>query len=235
MNAFRRAVSPLVPAFLRRAAHQLRGITPGNLSPADIPALVGKPAPVILEIGCNNGEETLAILRAIPQANVYCFEPDPRAVAKFKKNLSGRPVRLFEIAISDRTGTIEFHCSDADDYASGWDFSGSIRKPKNHLSEHPNVRFERTLFVPTERLDDWCQVNGVNEVDFIWMDVQGAEGDVIAGAAKILKRTRFIYTEYSNRELYEGQPSLKSLLASLPQFEVLKRYGTDVLLKNTTI
>ena len=64
------------------------------------------------------------------------------------------------------------------------------------------------------------------------VDVQGAEQDVIAGAPTILQKTRFLYTEYSNNELYEGQLSLKRLLALLPSFEVEARYPGDVLLRN---
>lgn len=232
ISSIRRAVSPYVPAFARQALHRIRGIEPSGLSPAQIPKLVGKPDPVILEIGCNNGEETIAILKELPLAKIFCFEPDPRAIAKFKKKLAGHPVELFELAISDRSGDIEFHCSNVEEYAVGWDLSGSIRKPKNHLTEHPKVKFEHTILVPTQRLDDWREASGIEYVDFIWMDVQGAESDVISGATSTLERTRFLYTEYSNRELYEGQPTLKTLLSQLPSFRLLTRYGTDVLLEN---
>ncbi|CAH2396945.1 hypothetical protein MES4922_180069 [Mesorhizobium ventifaucium] len=42
-------------------------------------------------------------------------------------------VRLFEIAISSRNGSIDFHPSNGDGSAKEWDRSGSIRRPKNHL------------------------------------------------------------------------------------------------------
>ncbi|MGD1015492.1 MAG: hypothetical protein ABR863_03490, partial [Roseiarcus sp.] len=60
-----------------------------------------------------------------------------------------------------------------------------------------------------------------------------AEADVILGAAKILRETRFLCTEYSDVELYEGQRPLKELLALLPSFDVVTRYPGDVLLRNT--
>ena len=145
-------------------------------------------------------------------------------------------MKLFEIAVSDRTGQIDFHMSTSDDPSGeGFDQSGSIRRPKNHLIEHDWVKFEKTTTVATSRLDDWCAANGVSQIDFIWMDVQGAEADVIAGAPNILQKTRFLYTEYSNNELYEGQVSLRKLLALLPSFEVVTRYPGDVLLRNRKI
>ena len=62
--------------------------------------------------------------------------------------------------------------------------------------------------------------------------MQGAEGDMIAGGQATLARTRYLYTEYSNEEIYEGEPTLEALLAMLPKFSVVKRYPSDVLLKN---
>ena len=64
------------------------------------------------------------------------------------------------------------------------------------------------------------------------MDVQGAEIDVIRGGRKALRNTRYLYTEYSNKELYQGQLSLKQLLKELADFEVVARYTDDILLKN---
>lgn len=228
---------PYVKRPIRQLINRARGLTMTPLTHEEIAALVKRPNPTILEIGCNDGTDTLAFLRVMPQAKIYCFEPDPRAITRFKKHLGSRldNVKLFEVAISDRMGRIDFHSSDGGDLPQGWDLSGSIRRPKNHLTEYPWVKFEKTITVSTCRLDDWCAENGVKQVDFIWMDVQGAEGDVITGAPKILQETRFLYTEYSNNEAYEGQLSYKSLLALLPSFEVVARYPGDVLLRNRRI
>ena len=68
----------------------------------------------------------------------------------------------------------------------------------------------------------------MDAVDFIWADVQGAEADLVLGGRETLKRTRFFYTEYSNRELYEGQADLGQLLAMLPDFELVHRYQGEV-------
>ena len=232
-----RCIKNKVPRYLKGPIRALvdrsRGLTTTPLTHEEIAALIKKPNPTILEIGCNDGTDTLAFLRLMPQAKIYCFEPDPRAIERFKKRLGLHldKVRLFEIAVSDRSGQTDFYASSGGDFPGGWDMSGSIRRPKNHLIEVPWITFQKTI-VRTYRLDDWAAENGVKQVDFIWMDVQGAEGDVVAGAPKILEETRFLYTEYSNNETYEGQPSLKRLLAQMPSFDVLARYPADVLLIN---
>ena len=202
-------------------------VTPGELNRDALPALLGKDDPVILEVGCNDGLHTREFLRLFPHSTVYAFEPDPR-------------VRLFDIAVSDVDGEIDFHMSNGAPTAEcaavlpkGWDYSGSIRKPTGHLDVHPWCTFDQIIKVKTRTLDGWCQQHGVDHVDFIWADVQGAEGDVIRGGSRALAKTRYLYTEYSDRPLYEGQIDLRTLLALLPDFTVVDRFAMDVLLKNT--
>lgn len=138
---------PYVKGPIRELLNRVQGLT--NTSPPHeaIAALVGKPDPTILEIGSNDGSDTLALLRAMPQATIYCFEPDARAVARFKglfgSNLD--KVTLFEVAVSHRSGKINFYPSDGGDRPEGWDLSGSIRRPKNHLKAYPRIKFENTV------------------------------------------------------------------------------------------
>lgn len=215
-------------------------ITPGTFDLSSLPQLLGKHDPVILDIGCNDGTHTIAFLKLFPLSRVYAFEPDPRALASFRASIKGDRVRLFDIAISDSDGVADFHVSDGHptspawkDYRpNGWDLSGSIKKPKEHLREFPWCEFNATISVTTRSLDSWSRENGVGAVDLIWADVQGAEQNLIEGARETLSRTRFFYTEYSNVELYENQVGLDWITNELPEFEVMYRFEDDVLLKN---
>jgi len=205
-----------------------------------IAELVSKPNPTILEIGCNDGSHTLWFLEIFENPEIYCFEPDPRAIARFKTKVGHRcNVKLFEVALSDHNGDITFYQSggqrdeqSAKTMPEGWDLSGSIRQPKEHLKIHPWVKFDQSITVKTATLDTWCNKHGIEVIDFIWMDVQGAEVDVFRGGVNTLTKTRFLYTEYGNKELYKGQYVLKELLKHLKHFKALIRYPTDLLLRN---
>jgi hypothetical protein len=69
-------------------------------------------------------------------------------------------------------------------------------------------------------------------VDFNWADIQGAEGEMVRGGHDLLRRTRYLFTEYSDEELYEGQATLDELLALLPDYRVVELWPDDVLLEN---
>ena len=213
-----------------------------TISKQQIADLVGRPDPVIIEIGCNDGTHTQWFLELFADPVVHCFEPDPRAASRFTQALGMHSkVHLWPLAISDRIGRISFHQSGGRQrrLQSGevveWDMSGSIKTPKKHLEYHPAITFEHTIDVETTTLDAWCAQAGVDRIDFLWMDVQGAELDVFRGGERSLSRTRYLYTEYSDNEVYEGQGSLRQIERHLPSFEVVEVFPFDVLLANKAL
>jgi FkbM family methyltransferase len=214
-------------------------VTPGEFDLATLPGLLGKDDPVILDIGCNDGSHTLEFLGLFQRARVYAFEPDPRALEGFRHKVNDERAKLFDLAISDSDGTTKFYVSGglpSPEWEklrpSGWDLSGSIKKPKEHLALHPWCTFGEPITIQTKKLDTWRSEESVTQIDFIWADVQGAEENLIRGGREALRHTRYLYTEYSNRELYEGQIGLRKIRNLLPDFDVLYRFENDVLLKN---
>jgi 2-O-methyltransferase len=211
-------------------------ITTGTLSAADIQRCVGKDDPVIVEVGANCGQTTVELLEAMPRATIHAFEPDPRAIAKFRAAVKHPLVHLYECAIGAVNGTVSFHQSsgaeDQPDYREGWDQSGSIRRPNSHLTEWPWVKFEKQIVVPIMTLDAWSEMHQIANADFIWADVQGAESDLVEGASRFLRSVRYFYTEYSNDECYEGQITLAALCEMLPDFELVVRFPADALFQN---
>lgn len=215
----------------------------------EVADLIGnKPVPTILEIGCNDGTDTLRFLKTFPGAQVYCFEPDPRAATRWFQQVNDTRAHLHTFALSDANGMHEF-------YGSGgvpperhlrpgtpkfknaeWDMSGSLLRPTGHYQMSPWTTFpeSRRFHTTTMRLDSWLeQTPAILNVDFIWMDVQGAEALVLRGASEVLHRIRWIYTECYEKEMYAGQPNLDGILAVLPGWKLEARFGWDnVLLRS---
>jgi 2-O-methyltransferase len=116
-------------------------ITAGALSAPEIRQRVGKEDPIIVEVGANCGQTTIEMLKEMPRATIYAFEPDPRAIAKFRAAVRHPNVHLYECAIGAVNGTIKFNQSSGgeqlSDYTQGWDQSASIRRPNSHLKVWP--------------------------------------------------------------------------------------------------
>lgn len=177
------------------------------------------------ELGAHIGSDT-EWMANLPFVTVHAFEPDPR-----NQPISHRNVVLTRAAVAERDGRAPFILSQSG-WGREWTYSSSLRRPRRHLERYPVV-FGDTIEVETVSLDSYCRRAGIGKIDFIWADVQGAEGDMIRGGCETLGKTRYLYTAYSDDEMYDGQVSLAEILELLPGFRVLEIYEDDVLLENT--
>jgi FkbM family methyltransferase len=194
---------------------------------------------LLLEIGANDGGHTSRFLHEFGEAvTIHAFEPEPRALLRFGSRGFDERVQLHEVALGAHDGVARFFQSGgavSEARPDGWFDSGSLRQPKRHLEVHPWVTFESSLEVRVSTLDSWAAEFNVERADFIWMDVQGAEADVIRGGRRLLSNTRFLYTEYSNDELYEGQATLGQLVDLLDGWRLVAQFPNDVLFENTRL
>ncbi len=196
--------------------------------------IIRNPTPVFIEIGANVGRDSKRFLDTFKGVSLFCFEPDPRCIKKFKKRINDSRCRLLEMAVSNQDGKTMLHLSGGSKpgHHSIHINSSSIVKPTGHLKKFPWCRFEDQVTVNTTRLDTWFLQSEIKLVDFIWADTQGAEKQVIEGGIETLRKTKLFYTEYSDNELYQRQIGLNQIVQMLPDFEVYKLYPTNVLLRN---
>jgi 2-O-methyltransferase len=209
----------------------------GTIKVSELKNLIGKSNPTILEIGANIGQTTEEFLLEMPNSNIFCFEPDPRAIQKFRSRISNPNVTLFECAVGDQNGFVSFNQSSGGEEWKDWDQSGSIRKPKLHLETWPRVKFESQIQVPIVRLNDWALDKNILTVDLVWADVQGAESDLISGGSSVIRNTRFLFTEYGALEWYEGQISLDGICEALFDLGLVlcRRFVMDALFVNKNL
>ena len=183
---------------------------------------------VFLELGANDGADT-QWMAAIPGVTLHAFEPNPDI--PFPDDLPN--VTLHRMAIAAHTGTCPLLLSESS-HGRPYHKSSSIRQPKTHLTKLPQIKFGETIRVPCTTLDAFVETYRINDIAFIWADVQGAEGDMIfGGAIEALPRARYLYTEYADDEEFEGQPTLDQICAMLPQWSMVYQWTYDVLLRNT--
>ena len=171
---------------------------------------------VIFDIGSCEGEDSIRYARLFPSARVWAIEALPANVDLIKANLARLGVDRVEVvalALSDSPGLTTFHVSSGrpDGVAPDVDYdfgnkSSSLLPPSGHLTVYPWVHFEEAIQVETDRLDALVARLGLSAVDYIHMDVQGAELKVLHGAGALLDSVRVIWMEVEAIPLYEGQP-----------------------------
>lgn len=171
----------------------------------------------IFDIGACEGEDAIRYSRLFPNATVYAFEPRPDNLEKIDENLRrydhGR-IEISHLALSDKKGKAIFYLSSGQPeearHTEDWDFgnkSSSLLPPGEEIKKHTSwLEFKETLEVQTERLDNYMAKQGLQEIDFIHMDVQGAELMVLRGAGVSVQAIKAIWLEVELVELYKDQP-----------------------------
>lgn len=141
---------------------------------------------VILDIGACVGYYTLIFARLVgEEGKVFAFEPDPENFALLRKNVEKggyRNVILVQKAVSNKTGRIRLYLSE-------------YHKDDQRIYDSHDGR--KSIEIEAIRLDDYFK-NYNGGIDFIKMDVQGAEGKVIQGMPSLLQKagTLKIITEF---------------------------------------
>ncbi len=191
--------------------------------------LAGTHRPVVVDIGSFDGAEYDWMQAAFNPVGWYvAVEADPRAPILVNAICKPHMIIMYA-AISATDGDALLYPSD--NQTGQAKASSSIHKPTGHLTHFPWCTFHKPIKVRAMRLDKLVADLALPIIDLLWVDIQGAERDMIAGGYEALKRTRYLMIEAESEELYEGQALKPELLSLLPDFEVIHDFGYNVFLK----
>jgi FkbM family methyltransferase len=141
---------------------------------------------VVLDVGANHGDWTAQLLRFHSHAQVHLFEIAPPAYDQLSRNFATKPnVTLYPFGLGSHAGRIPFH------YYPGQDMLSSAA-----LHVHPGP--EQTLSGELRRGDVWARATGIEKIDYLKVDVEGMELDVIRSFGEVIERNaiRFIQFEH---------------------------------------
>ncbi len=136
------------------------------------------PGMVMLDCGAHIGEYTLIGAAAIgPDAEVHCFEPDPRTFQYLKENVERNQLHnvvLNQCGVGETTGETAFYLGD-DPTAS------SVSIEKNPVD---------TIRIQIQNLTEYAAQRDLARVDVIKIDVEGQELAAVRGASDLIAKYR---------------------------------------------
>lgn len=136
-----------------------------------------KKGDIVLDIGANIGMYSILISRIIGHTGkVYAFEPDPTTAYYLKENLrlnNCLNVVVLQLALSEENGKIILNKPEG----SGDSF--------NYISK-TETENQSNDSIGAIRLDDFLEANKIGRIDFVKMDIEGAELLCMKGAKEIM-------------------------------------------------
>jgi FkbM family methyltransferase len=150
-------------------------------------------APVCLHVGASDGRHTYVMTRVAPDARVVAFEPSAFAFDVLTTCIAwhrmGGQVTAVHAAVADKPGELLL--------VTPRKTSGRMGRAYAYVSEtrpngpaRPDLDDRGAELQPTLvlTLDDYCREQGLGRVDFIRMDIEGAEQRALEGAAGLIDR-----------------------------------------------
>lgn len=172
----------------------------------------------VIHIGAHYAEEVPSYVK-MGIKDIILFEPLKENFEVIKRNISHftyANIRKHQVALGNGNRTILMNLS-----SNGLE-SSSILTPKRHLELYPSITFDRTEEVEMQKLDDY----NCKKYNFINMDVQGYELEVLKGAEETLNHIDYVYCEVNESEIYEGNAFIHQIDDYLSKYN-MKRVETS--------
>ncbi len=152
-------------------------------------------APVCLHVGASDGRHSYVMTQVAPKARIFAFEPSAFSYQVLKMTVAwhgiGDRVTPIHAAVGDEAGEMLL--------VTPRKMSGRMGRAYAYVSQtapngpaRPDLQDQGSELqkTPVLTLDAFCAEHGVGRVDFIRMDIEGAELKALEGAAGILDRDR---------------------------------------------
>jgi FkbM family methyltransferase len=135
------------------------------------PKAMLKDAQTIVDVGANIGLFSYYARLNAPKARILAIEADPDTFAVLDFNLADQNVERLHQAAASESGAIDFYSSGI----SGWSSRYAVLGAQD----------ARKVSVPSEPLSATLRKHGIEQIDFLKVDVEGAEYDILLGDGEL--------------------------------------------------
>lgn len=164
----------------------------------------------LIHVGAHYGQE-YEIYQKLGIDRLIFFEPLGQNFEILKAHV-GEKAKLFQLALGNENKKVKMYVESANN-----GMSSSILKPQKHLEQYPQIVFDQEEIVEMDRLDDFLPEK--ENYNFLTIDVQGYELEVLKGSRETLSNISGILTEVNRDELYSNCVRVEQLDDFLKNFD----------------
>lgn len=144
---------------------------------------------VVFDVGANVGDWTSIASDLLPNTNFHCFELSKKTFKTLSGRLNRESIILNNVGLAEKDGTFTYK-----DYGENSGVNTILLDATYHDNRIKPTIIEANLTTG----DIYCYNNGINKIDFLKIDVEGAEHLVLQGFSEMFskKAIRSVQFEY---------------------------------------
>ena len=144
----------------------------------------------VFDVGAHEGEWTRCMMNIHPRCTIHLFEPMPATFETLKRKTQhlAAHIKLNPFGLSEKSGAVKLHYSDRDS-------STATLYPLKGMQYHDQY-YASHVQCDLRKASDYIREHHIERIDFLKIDTEGADFQVIKGFGNDLHRVRVIQFEY---------------------------------------
>lgn len=185
-----------------------------------IRTLLPESHPIVFDVGANEGQTIKRVSRIFRNPKIYAFEPIPELVKKLHKEFSDDVISGNLVLVNSACGNVNSQSDFYVNAVSGHSSLLSLNPNSEWLKRRSGEKLLKTgeytkelIKVKVITLDDFTNMEGVEHINFLKLDTQGSEINVLHGAKNLLLKGKIdvIQTELIHSDIYESSTKFEEL------------------------
>lgn len=163
----------------------------------------------VFDVGAKGG--VYSFPKLIKHTNSYGFEPNPKEYNSLISNKNSS-ITYFPFALGEKKEIRDFNITKHASYSSFLKFDNiNFEKHFGFMKDYhiwkKGMKTEKTISVETQNIDNILAQEKIKTIDFLKLDTQGTELEILKGAKQALKNNKIgvIFTEFSFIQSYLNQ------------------------------
>jgi FkbM family methyltransferase len=157
---------------------------------------INSAVPTVFDIGANTGDYSLEFRRAFPDAAIWAFEPNPKAFDRATERLSAVGVHCFRQGLGSQPGISTVYTYAKDPLSQHASIYKGVFSELHKSDDLCEFEFEVVT------IDEFCNEHNIDFIDFIKIDTEGHELEVLRGAERMLAQDRINIIQFEFNTLH---------------------------------
>lgn len=177
------------------------------------PWFLSQPIRTVVDVGANRGQSITLFRGLWPDARIVAVEPIPELHTQLQRKFKDDPnLSLHNCALGQKPGRARFNVLKNS-------ATSSILNPMPDLARSGiDIKPVEQIEVEVNTLDALAREENLSTIDFLKIDTQGYDLEVLRGAEKIRPAVRFLKIEMFVTPAYEGAPLFPEIHAQLMEW-----------------